>query len=241
MTPGTSPLVQLSRDELEDAITLAPSIRQLLFSFGLSDINGNYQTLYRRCSRENIDLAGIRRRAKLAMGEYAVTRKKKLAITAEQIFIDGSTVSRSAVKKRLMDASPDICCGICGLKPIWRDSPLTLILDHINGVNNDNRRENLRLVCPNCNSQLPTFGSRNHNRTRHYAPKPYARKPSRVYPPPRIGQEELAKALWEIPTVKIAKQLGVSDKAVEKWAKRYGLTKPPRGYWAKLRMRLKAA
>lgn len=46
-------------------------------------------------------------------------------------------------------------------------------------------------------------------------------------------REELANLLWVIPTSKIAKDYGVSDNAVSKWAKRYGLPKPPRGYWAK--------
>ena len=48
-----------------------------------------------------------------------------------------------------------------------------------------------------------------------------------------LSKDELAIALWEKPTTHIAKQLGISDKAVEKWAKKYGLEKPPRGYWAK--------
>jgi len=38
---------------------------------------------------------------------------------------------------------------------------MPLILDHINGVNNDNRLENLRFVCSNCDSQLDTYKSRN--------------------------------------------------------------------------------
>jgi hypothetical protein len=41
---------------------------------------------------------------------------------------------------------------------------MPLILDHINGINNDDRLENLRWVCPNCNSILPTTGSRNPHR-----------------------------------------------------------------------------
>lgn len=49
----------------------------------------------------------------------------------------------------------------------------------------------------------------------------------------RPTKEELANLLWEMPTIKIATQFGVSDKAVEKWAKSYGIDKPPRGYWTK--------
>ena len=49
----------------------------------------------------------------------------------------------------------------------------------------------------------------------------------------RPSKEELQRLLWEVPTTSIAKNLGVSDKAVEKWSKLYGLDKPPRGYWAK--------
>jgi hypothetical protein len=49
----------------------------------------------------------------------------------------------------------------------------------------------------------------------------------------RPSREELQILLWEVPTTSIAKNLGVSDKAVEKWSKLYGLDKPPRGYWAK--------
>jgi len=39
--------------------------------------------------------------------------------------------------------------------------PMPLILDHINGINNDNRIENLRFVCSNCDTQLPTYKSKN--------------------------------------------------------------------------------
>lgn len=52
-------------------------------------------------------------------------------------------------------------CFCCGIDPIWNNKPLVFVLDHINGVNNDNRLENLRLLCPNCNSQTETFSGRN--------------------------------------------------------------------------------
>jgi hypothetical protein len=49
----------------------------------------------------------------------------------------------------------------------------------------------------------------------------------------RPSKEELEKMIWTKPTSQIAKDFGVSDKAVEKWCKAYGIEKPPRGYWAK--------
>ncbi len=51
----------------------------------------------------------------------------------------------------------------------------------------------------------------------------------------RPSSEDLNKLLWEKSTICIAKEFGVSDKAVEKWAKLYGLDKPPRGYWSKIK------
>ncbi len=47
------------------------------------------------------------------------------------------------------------------------------------------------------------------------------------------SQEEVSKLVWEIPSQQLAKQFGVSDVALAKFCKRYGISKPPRGYWAK--------
>jgi hypothetical protein len=50
---------------------------------------------------------------------------------------------------------------------VWNGEPLSLLLDHENGNRNDNRPENLRLLCPNCDSQLPTRGGKNKGRVRN--------------------------------------------------------------------------
>jgi hypothetical protein len=47
---------------------------------------------------------------------------------------------------------------------LWNGKPLALVLDHVNGNNTDNNPNNLRLLCPNCDSQLPTRGGRNKGR-----------------------------------------------------------------------------
>lgn len=46
------------------------------------------------------------------------------------------------------------------------EKELILELDHINGIRNDNRLENLRFLCPNCHSQTPTFKGRNKTKNK---------------------------------------------------------------------------
>jgi len=51
-------------------------------------------------------------------------------------------------------------CAICGIKD-WMNKPLAFDLDHINEINDDNRLENLRILCPNCHSQTETHAGKN--------------------------------------------------------------------------------
>lgn len=57
------------------------------------------------------------------------------------------------------------CCSICGIK-YWNNKELVLIVDHIDGNSSNNSLDNLRLVCPNCDSQLPTYKAKNKGKGR---------------------------------------------------------------------------
>lgn len=69
----------------------------------------------------------------------------------------------------------DNMCAICSCVDNWQGKPLVLILDHIDGDSTNNWRSNLRLVCPNCDSQLDTYKSKNKGNGRHARRERYAK------------------------------------------------------------------
>ena len=80
----------------------------------------------------------------------------------DEILVKNSTYNRFHLKKRLLKQNLlENTCAICGCQPIHNGKPLVLVIDHINGVHNDNRINNLRMLCPNCHSQTDTFSGRN--------------------------------------------------------------------------------
>tara|TARA_R110000851_G_C12870142_1_gene544880 strand:+ start:79 stop:714 length:636 start_codon:yes stop_codon:yes gene_type:complete len=90
--------------------------------------------------------------------------KGKQLIPNSDILVENSKYANSTVKSRIVcgDLIPHDICSECGISE-WNDKPISLDLDHINGVNNDHRIENLRYLCPNCHSQTPTYKGKNIN------------------------------------------------------------------------------
>lgn len=75
------------------------------------------------------------------------------------------TTVRGAIREYILE-SQDNKCAICGIENVWNGKPLNFILDHIDGNASNSVRTNLRLICPNCDAQLPTYKSKNKNSTR---------------------------------------------------------------------------
>ena len=103
------------------------------------------------------------------------TQQKRLTALwlefGEAPWVDGR---QSHYIRQYLAAAQSGRCAICGGPNEWLGIPLAFVLDHIDGDPTNNRRENLRLVCPNCDSQLPTFKARNRGNGRHYRRQRYA-------------------------------------------------------------------
>ena len=90
-------------------------------------------------------------------------KARPYGMSLEELLIKGPR-GRYNIKQRLIAAGIKANrCEDCGIGE-WRGSALSLSLHHVNGDRHDNRLENLRLLCPNCHSQTPNFGSRNWSR-----------------------------------------------------------------------------
>lgn len=234
-----------STEQFQERVNSCTSIADIVRSFDFAVGAAVYRMIYARVARDGINISHIPRGADSNKGRIFDTRR----IPLDVYLIDGSNIKGSELKRRLIrDGKMRDVCAKCGLGNEWNGESISLQLDHINGKRDDNRLENLRILCPNCHSQTSTFcGRRKKNilRCMDCETKISDKKSKRCKPCAskthlerhlkfEISKEELEKLVWEKSTSQIARDLGVSDKAVEKRCKKFGISKPPRGYWTKI-------
>jgi hypothetical protein len=149
-----APIVQSSR-----------SLAEVLGRLGLSATGGNYRHIAARIRQAGLDIGHLRGRG-WARGETKTSHasvdriSKRKAFSNEAVFVEnGPFLGGPKIVPRLLAMGWLYRCAWCEIVD-WRGQRLVLHLDHINGINNDNRLLDLRLLCPNCHSQTKTYSNR---------------------------------------------------------------------------------
>jgi len=147
-----------SDTQFRDAVQKARNIREALGLLELKPAGGNYKTFKHYCTQLSVDTSHF------VDGVRDGTRGRKFPdrhISSTHHLVEGSTIQSFRLKKYLFrEQLLAKHCSNCNLEE-WLGKPIPLELDHINGISNDNRIENLRVLCPNCHSLTPTYRGKN--------------------------------------------------------------------------------
>jgi hypothetical protein len=223
------------KQDLIDIIKKCYTKLEVLKNLGLKPFTGNYDTLNRYIKEYDIDISHFFR--------HSSNLSKKIPL--EKILIKNSKyTNRCHLKIRLYkEGLKERKCEKCGQGEEWNGEKISLILDHINGINDDNRIENLRILCPNCNATLDTHCGKNIKKKREIKKKIERKKYycnicgeeirknknmkcikcfnicNRKIERPDI--EILLKEVKKLGYTGTGRKYGVSDNAIRKWIKYY--------------------
>ncbi|MGC0382907.1 HNH endonuclease signature motif containing protein [Streptomyces sp. SAI-129] len=153
----------LPRAELATAVESSTSLAGVLTVLGRSG-SGAARALVKR----SIEAYGLTIDHFTGQGHFRNTRSPNRKSAAEILvrLAPGSARTKTALLRRALDdLGTAHICGECGLGDTWQGKRLVLEVDHVNGDRLDNRRENLRYLCPSCHSQTSTFANRSRDRS----------------------------------------------------------------------------
>jgi len=154
--------VKYTKEFLQTAVTDSLSVAGVLRLLGAKHAGGSHAHITRKIKQFGIDTSHFLGKGSNRGTGHRGGNKKK---TPSEWFVLGKEtdcrVHGRLLKRALLESGVPELCAQCGQLPIWNGKPLVLSPDHENGKFWDNRKENLKLLCPNCHSQSSTFAGRN--------------------------------------------------------------------------------
>jgi len=143
----------ITDDDLKFFAQQSSSVAEVCRRLGRNDGGGTNHWVSRRLKKANIDTSHFTGQA------YKREKISPNKLSWQQILIirpNATNRNRAAQLRRAMLESGIVYECLCGNKGEWNGKRIVLEIDHINGDWSDDRKENLRFLCPNCHSQQPT-------------------------------------------------------------------------------------
>jgi hypothetical protein len=209
--------------QLKEAVEKSKSYRQASLALGLCGRGGGaYGILKRRIKDLCLDVSHFSGQGWLK----GITPEWSVKKIDYYLKLNGPMVANQNLKKRLISTGlKKDECEVCGQGPVWNNKPLVLQLDHKNGNYRDNRLENLRIICPHCHTQTPTFAGRRFKKPTlaEIDPKWRHRSKPNIRKVVRPSKKDLESMISYMSWVDIGRKYKVSDNAIRKWATTYGI------------------
>ena len=133
---------KISDEQLSKAYKKTPHIGKLSAEFNLPNI-----TIWRRLKKLGLLIKTPNNGLKIPLKEI---------LEGKHPYYQTFKLNKRLIKEKVFDNK----CAICKIDN-WNNKPISMHLDHINGISTDHKLENLRLLCPNCHSQTETYCGKN--------------------------------------------------------------------------------